>query len=57
MHSFIQIFGLEFRCLIILTTSISAHRINYAQQQMAYNEGEAALITLNNDPAAKRTRY
>lgn len=42
---------------ITFTASISAHRVNYPQPQVAYNVSKAALITLKNCLAAEWARY
>jgi sorbose reductase len=42
---------------IVLTASISAHRVNFPQPQAAYNVSKAALLTLKNCLAAEWARY
>jgi len=42
---------------IVFTASISGHRVNYPQPQVAYNVSKAALITLKNSLAAEWARY
>ncbi|TVY55689.1 NADP-dependent mannitol dehydrogenase [Lachnellula cervina] len=42
---------------IVFTASISGHRVNYPQPQVAYNVSKAALITLKNGLAAEWARY
>jgi NAD(P)-dependent dehydrogenase (short-subunit alcohol dehydrogenase family) len=42
---------------IILTSSISAHRVNYPQPQAAYNVSKAALLSLKSCLAAEWARY
>jgi sorbose reductase len=41
----------------VFTASISGHRVNYPQPQIAYNVSKAALITLKNSLAAEWARY
>jgi sorbose reductase len=42
---------------IVFTASISGHRVNFPQPQVAYNVSKAALITLKNCLAAEWARY
>jgi sorbose reductase len=42
---------------IVFTASISAHRVNFPQPQVAYNVSKAALLTLKNCLAAEWARY
>jgi sorbose reductase len=42
---------------IVFTASISAHRVNYPQPQVAYNVSKSALLTLKNCLAAEWARY
>jgi sorbose reductase len=42
---------------ILFTASISGHRVNFPQPQVAYNVSKAALITLKNSLAAEWARY
>ena len=42
---------------IVFTASISGHRVNFPQPQVAYNVSKAALITLKNSLAAEWARY
>jgi sorbose reductase len=42
---------------IVFTASISGHRVNYPQPQIAYNVSKAALLTLKNGLAAEWARY
>lgn len=42
---------------IILTASISAHRVNFPQPQVAYNVSKAALLALKSSLAAEWARY
>lgn len=42
---------------IVFTASISGHRVNYPQPQVAYNVSKAALLTLKNSLAAEWARY
>ena len=40
-------------CSITLTASISAHRVNYPQPQVAYNVSKAAIVALKSSLAAE----
>ncbi|TKA67491.1 hypothetical protein B0A55_08602 [Friedmanniomyces simplex] len=40
-------------CSITLTASISAHRVNYPQPQVAYNVSKAAIVSLKSSLAAE----
>lgn len=42
---------------IVFTASISGHRVNYPQPQVAYNVSKSALLTLKNCLAAEWARY
>lgn len=42
---------------IVLTASISAHRVNYPQPQAAYNVSKAAVLALKSSLAAEWARY
>ncbi|KAK7424839.1 hypothetical protein QQZ08_008469 [Neonectria magnoliae] len=42
---------------IVFTASISAHRVNYPQPQVAYNVSKAALLMLKSSLAAEWARY
>jgi len=42
---------------IVFVASISGHRVNYPQPQVAYNVSKAALLTLKNCLAAEWARY
>ncbi|KAL7782987.1 NAD(P)-binding protein [Trichoderma afarasin] len=42
---------------IILTASISAHRVNFPQPQVAYNVSKGALLMLKSSLAAEWARY
>lgn len=42
---------------IVFTASISGHRVNFPQPQVAYNVSKAALLTLKNCLAAEWARY
>ncbi|KAI9759565.1 MAG: DNA-binding transcription factor yap1 [Chaenotheca gracillima] len=42
---------------ILFTASISAHRVNYPQPQIAYNVSKAALLALKNSLAAEWATY
>ncbi|OAQ62165.1 oxidoreductase, short chain dehydrogenase/reductase family [Pochonia chlamydosporia 170] len=42
---------------IVLTASISAHRVNYPQPQVAYNVSKAAVVMLKSSLAAEWARY
>jgi len=42
---------------IVFTASISSHRVNFPQPQVAYNVSKAALLTLKNCLAAEWARY
>jgi len=42
---------------IVFTASISGHRVNFPQPQVAYNVSKAALLTLKNSLAAEWARY
>jgi sorbose reductase len=42
---------------IAFTASISAHRVNFPQPQVAYNVSKSALLTLKNSLAAEWARY
>lgn len=42
---------------IVFTASISAHRVNFPQPQVAYNVSKSALLTLKNCLAAEWARY
>ncbi|KAM0249662.1 hypothetical protein ACHAQJ_008959 [Trichoderma viride] len=42
---------------IIFTASISAHRVNFPQPQVAYNVSKGALLMLKNSLAAEWARY
>src|ERR1700710_1628595 len=42
---------------IVFTASISAHRVNFPQPQVAYNVSKSALLTLKNSLAAEWARY
>jgi len=42
---------------IIFTASISAHRVNFPQPQVAYNVSKSALLSLKNCLAAEWARY
>ncbi|TVY68840.1 NADP-dependent mannitol dehydrogenase [Lachnellula suecica] len=42
---------------IVFTASISGHRVNYPQPQIAYNVSKAALLTLKSGLAAEWARY
>ena len=42
---------------IVFTASISAHRVNFPQPQIAYNVSKSALLTLKNGLAAEWARY
>jgi NAD(P)-dependent dehydrogenase (short-subunit alcohol dehydrogenase family) len=41
----------------MFTASISAHRVNFPQPQVAYNVSKAALVALKNSLAAEWARY
>lgn len=42
---------------IVFTASISGHRVNYPQPQIAYNVSKAALLALKNNLAAEQAVY
>lgn len=42
---------------IVFISSISAHRVNYPQPQMAYNVSKAGLLQMRNSLAAEWTRH
>lgn len=42
---------------IMFTASISGHRVNYPQPQVAYNVSKAAIIAMKNSLAAEWARY
>jgi sorbose reductase len=42
---------------IVFTASISGHRVNFPQPQVAYNVSKAALLTMKNCLAAEWARY
>lgn len=42
---------------IVLTASISAHRVNFPQPQVAYNTSKAAVLMLKSSLAAEWARY
>lgn len=42
---------------IILISSISGHRVNYPQPQLAYNVSKAAVLHMRDSLAAEWTRY
>ena len=42
---------------VVLTASISAHRVNYPQPQAAYNVSKAALVALKSSLAAEWARH
>ena len=42
---------------IVLISSISGHRVNYPQPQLAYNVSKAAVLHLRDSLAAEWTRY
>ncbi|CAL5875276.1 uncharacterized protein PFLUO_LOCUS9580 [Penicillium psychrofluorescens] len=42
---------------IVFISSISAHRVNYPQPQMAYNVSKAGILQMRNSLAAEWTRY
>jgi sorbose reductase len=42
---------------IVFVASISGHRVNFPQPQVAYNVSKAALLTLKNCLAAEWARY
>lgn len=42
---------------IIFTASISAHRVNYPQPQVAYNVSKGAILQLKSSLAAEWARY
>jgi NAD(P)-dependent dehydrogenase (short-subunit alcohol dehydrogenase family) len=42
---------------IVLISSISGHRVNYPQPQVAYNVSKAALLQMRSSLAAEWTRY
>jgi len=42
---------------IVFIASISGHRVNYPQPQVAYNVSKSAVITLKNSLAAEFARY
>ncbi|KAJ9620112.1 hypothetical protein H2203_007876 [Taxawa tesnikishii (nom. ined.)] len=42
---------------ILLTASISAHRVNYPQPQAAYNVSKAAVVAMKDSLAAEWARY
>jgi sorbose reductase len=42
---------------IVFTASISGHRVNYPQPQVAYNVSKSALLTLKNCLAAEWANY
>jgi len=42
---------------IVFTASISGHRVNFPQPQVAYNVSKSALLTLKNSLAAEWARY
>ncbi|KAI9806160.1 MAG: hypothetical protein M1833_004567 [Piccolia ochrophora] len=42
---------------IVFTASISAHRVNYPQPQLAYNVSKSAILHLKNSLAAEWARY
>lgn len=42
---------------IVLTASISAHRVNFPQPQVAYNVSKAAVVMLKSSLAAEWARY
>lgn len=42
---------------IVLTASISAHRVNYPQPQVAYNASKAAVVMMKSSLAAEWARY
>ena len=42
---------------IVFISSISAHRVNYPQPQMAYNVAKAGLLQMRNSLAAEWSRY
>lgn len=42
---------------IVFTASISGHRVNFPQPQVAYNVSKAALLTMKNSLAAEWSRY
>lgn len=44
-------------CSITLTASISAHRVNYPQPQVAYNVSKAAIVALKSSLAAEWAGY
>ncbi|KAK3115690.1 hypothetical protein LTR53_004706 [Teratosphaeriaceae sp. CCFEE 6253] len=44
-------------CSITLTASISAHRVNFPQPQVAYNVSKAAIVSLKSSLAAEWARY
>ena len=44
-------------CSITLTASISAHRVNYPQPQVAYNVSKAAIVALKSSLAAEWAVY
>ncbi|KAK3047283.1 hypothetical protein LTR09_011272 [Extremus antarcticus] len=44
-------------CSITLTASISGHRVNYPQPQVAYNVSKAAVISLKSSLAAEWAAY
>jgi NAD(P)-dependent dehydrogenase (short-subunit alcohol dehydrogenase family) len=42
---------------IILTASISAHRVNFPQPQIAYNVSKAGVLAMKNSLAAEWARF
>jgi NAD(P)-dependent dehydrogenase (short-subunit alcohol dehydrogenase family) len=42
---------------IVLTASISAHRVNFPQPQVAYNVSKAGVLAMKNSLAAEWARY
>lgn len=42
---------------IVLISSISGHRVNYPQPQLAYNVSKAAVLHMRDSLAAEWTRY
>jgi NAD(P)-dependent dehydrogenase (short-subunit alcohol dehydrogenase family) len=42
---------------IVLTASISAHRVNYPQPQVAYNVSKAGVVAMKNSLAAEWARF
>lgn len=42
---------------IVFTSSVSAHRVNYPQPQVAYNVSKGAILQLKSSLAAEWARY